>query len=766
MMDRLYSCARGYITGGLSIIPIDSSTKKPAISSWKQYQERIATDTELEVWFQQEIRAIAAIGGKVSGGLEILDFDVPEFYELWQQQILKKYPQLLLPTQRTGSGGYQVAYRAPNRKGNQKLAWKRDDEVRDGRRIAIETRGKGGYAILAPSLHPSGNYYKILQGSFDNIPELREEIAEDLLRISRQLCEMPYNRQDLAQLRQQQDRRTRPASSDDVIQKYNADHYIQTILEEYGYTEVSYNRMRRPDGTNGSVVLIPDSNVSFHWSSNDPLHRMGEGSQPLPVDPFDVFTWFEHTGDYRSAYVAIKRELGEWEENYNLTDLGNAHRLISLYGDTVRYDATRNRWLLWQDTYWAEDRNLQIENLAQRTVTTIYTEAGDWADAETRKAIAGHAKRSEDRGRLSAMVHLARSNRDIVVTSEILDQDPWLLTCRNGTLDLRSGRLRPHRKEDMITKLSPTTYDEAADCPLWEECLNTWMRGNQQDIRFLQKAVGYSLTGSIGEQCLFFLYGFGRNGKSTFIDIVMALLGDYAHKAPTSMIMAKDAGQSGIPNDIAQLKGVRFTVASELEKGKRLAEALVKDLTGNDPITARFLHQEYFTFWPTHKLWMYGNHKPVVRGTDDGIWRRIRLIPFVAQIPTEEMDTHLESKLMRELSGILRWAVEGCMLWQNEGLRPSESVENATNEYRSSMDVFSSFLTECCTVGIGYTCKFGVIYERYKAWCSENGERLDSAKMINLRLTELGFTAFSGSGNVSMRKGLTCESLRRITVED
>jgi putative DNA primase/helicase len=257
-------------------------------------------------------------------------------------------------------------------------------------------------------------------------------------------------------------------------------------------------------------------------------------------------------------------------------------------------------------------------------------------------------------------------------------------------------------------------------------------------IEFLRLAVGYSLTGDISEQCLFFLYGTGKNGKSTFIETIMALMDQYGLKTPVETLMSKQA--EGIRNDLARLAGSRLVAASETEEGRRLNETLVKDLTGGDTITARFLHKEFFEIRPTWKIWIYGNHKPEIRGTDEGIWRRMRLIPFTVKIPDSEQDPQLPARLKEELPGILAWAVRGCLDWQQAGRLPVPAVvQSATASYRYEMDMIGTWLAEHCLVSPNVVASAKALYTSYTAWCTASGERSVSQRRFGESLTERGF---------------------------
>lgn len=419
---------------------------------------------------------------------------------------------------------------------------------------------------------------------------------------------------------------------------------------------------------------------------------------------------------------------------YNLTDLGNARRLVHRHGRNLRYCWLWRKWLVWDGKRWVKDDTGEVYRLAKETVSSIYQEAAAAPNDEARKELGKHATRSEAGARIKEMVDLARS--DVPVMPDELDASPDLLNTESGTIDLRTGELREHRREDLITKIAPTTYRPDAAAPTWEAFLERVLPG--EDLRaFVQRAVGYSATGDTSEQCMFINHGGGANGKSTFQEAIAAALGDYAMRAPTEMLLAKRS--DGVPNDVARLKGARFVSASETEEGRRLAESRIKDLTGQDTITARFMKAEWFDFAPTHKLWLSTNHKPEIRGTDAAIWRRIRLVPWAVTIPPAEQDKKLPIALRHELAGILAWVVRGCLQWRREGLQAPDEVRKATGEYRAEMDVLAGFLVECCELDAGHWEYAKDLYECYKRWCDENGERPEPQRKFGGRLGERGF---------------------------
>jgi len=284
------------------------------------------------------------------------------------------------------------------------------------------------------------------------------------------------------------------------------------------------------------------------------------------------------------------------------------------------------------------------------------------------------AKVSESIRRREAMIKTAQYIQEINITADDLDCNPWLLNVRNGTIDVVTGEFREHRQEDMITKLANAEYDPAADCPLWKQFVREIMDYKPELINFLQTAIGWALTGDNTEQTMFILYGSGANGKTTFLNTIQYLLGDYATSTPTESFMKKNTDQ--YTNDIARLRGTRFVSTTEAEQGRRLSEPLIKKITGNDQITARFLYGEYFNFTPNFKIFTATNHKPVIKGTDHGIWRRIKLIPFTTTIAQDKQDKNLEAKLKQETSGILNWLLEGTARWKREGLIAPSDILN------------------------------------------------------------------------------------------
>ena len=418
------------------------------------------------------------------------------------------------------------------------------------------------------------------------------------------------------------------------------------------------------------------------------------------------------------------------------TDTTNAYRLMAEHGKDIRYNAVWKKWLVWNGTNWSLDDGYLVHDRGLKMIRGIYDELLKTADYRDRMDIEKHAMQSESARRRKALIEVASWIPELNVKTDDLDTNPWLLNVRNGTIDLTTGEIRAHNLDDLMTHCAKVDYVAGADCPAWRQFLLEIMGYNQELYMFVQKAAGWAITGDTSEQTMFILYGTGANGKSTFLNTVMNMMGDYACASPTETFMKKTGDQ--MTNDLARLRGARFVTTTETEQGRRLSEPLIKQITGNDRITARFLYGEFFNFVPTFKLWMATNHKPVIKGTDHGIWRRIKLVPFTTRIEEERQDKHLEQKLMAEAPGILNWLLEGVRRWRAEGLKAPNVVVNATDEYRAEMDVIGDFLKDRCSMAEGAAVRARELFKCYQDWCDDNNERACSERFFGLRLKELG----------------------------
>lgn len=379
------------------------------------------------------------------------------------------------------------------------------------------------------------------------------------------------------------------------------------------------------------------------------------------------------------------------------------------------------------------DETAQIMERAKNTARQIYGEASSAVDSKLQEEIAKHARVSQKLERLSAMIRLAQSIPAIIVRGKDLDSNPMLLAVRNGVVDLTTGTLRDPNPDDYITRQAPVTFDPEAACPTFLAFLQAIFDGDKDLVDYMQRVLGYCLTGDTSEQCMFFFYGFGANGKSTLLNVIKEMLGpDYCKQTPSDTLMAGAAG--AVRNDIARLDGVRVVLSNEVEEGSRLSETTIKQLTGNDPVAARFLYKEYFEYTPRFKIIMAGNHQPVVRGDDTGIWRRLQTVPFDVTIPQAQRDPALPDKLRAELPGILNFAVQGCLGWRSSRLSPPRAIQEALEEYRSDMDILGQWIDENCTADPQAQLSAAAAYADYRTWAQLQGHFVWSANAFGRKL--------------------------------
>jgi putative DNA primase/helicase len=425
---------------------------------------------------------------------------------------------------------------------------------------------------------------------------------------------------------------------------------------------------------------------------------------------------------------------------FNTTDKGNSYRVIHHFGETIRYCHTTSDWLIWNGQRWRVDDDNEILRICMATAETIYDEAEAVKEKseDLGKSLRKWAVRSEEGARLTSMPKLTQAFRELGVRLSDLDSDPYLLNVTNGTINLRDGSFDPHDRNDLLTRLAPVRYDPSACSPTWERFLATVFDGNADLIRFVQKCLGYSLTGDVTERALFILYGSGRNGKSTLVETVGRILGDYSTTSSAELVSARK-GDAAMPTDLARLVGIRFTAASETGEYSRLDEARVKHITGGDRIVGERKYRDPFEYDPQFKIWLSTNHQPMIRGIDDGIWDRIRLIPFTVRIADENVDRYLKDKLLREAPGILNWLVQGALLWQSEGIGKDSDVSAATASYRESMDSLGFFLQEEVVMDSLGSETVSLVYAKYEEWARKSGEFPISKRALTNRLRDRGF---------------------------
>jgi putative DNA primase/helicase len=499
------------------------------------------------------------------------------------------------------------------------------------------------------------------------------------------------------------------------------------------------------------VVVIPDNDKPGKKHAQkiaQSLSKVGAEAQivKLPELPEkgDVSDWLDNGGDKSKLLKLIettKPSAKVIDTDFNLTDAGNGERFAAQHGRKIRYCWTWGKWLFYDNKRWNITTGEQMANrLAVETARSIIREA-EGKNYSERGEILKWSHQSENTTRLAAMLTATKSVLPIAAYAEQFDKNIWLLNCLNGTVDLQTGKLRPHNPADMITKLCPVQYDLEAQLQLWNDFLAMATDGDNMMFDFLQTAIGYSLTGSIAEEKLFFIHGPAASGKSTFLEAVKATFGEYAQTSDfETFLQRKQVG--GIRNDIAKLNGARLVASIEVDDGKKLAEGLIKMLTGGDTVSARFLYKESFEFLPQFKLWLAANHAPRVKDDDDAIWRRILRVPFEQVVAKEDRNPKIKATLRNpEIAGsaILAWSVKGCLKWQRDGLIVPEVVKLSTEEYRQSQDPLKDFFDDECEFDLTAFVPVAELREAYDQHAKDNGVRYTlGPREFNKRLRAKG----------------------------
>lgn len=416
------------------------------------------------------------------------------------------------------------------------------------------------------------------------------------------------------------------------------------------------------------------------------------------------------------------------DKRYSYDDTGNAERMKDLFGENIRFNYTSNTWMYYDGKRWRNDDTGRMKILTDKVVDNMKNEklfVEDGIDQEDMEKFRyRHWKDSRNHNKKVNM--MKECEHLLPVTNETFDNDFNLFNVQNGFVNLKAGKLNDHERTNYFTKISNVEYTDKADCPKWDEFLDDIFLGNQELVRFIQRAVGYSLSGYTSEQVLFVLYGNGRNGKSVFLDILNEVFGNYSTNIQPQAIMASKNNSDASP-EIAKLDGARLVTTTEPNEGERFDEGLLKQLTGGDRVSARKLYENEFEFTPQFKLWMATNHKPYVRGRDEGIWRRFIIIPFDKQIPLHEVDRDLTKKLKRELPAIMRWCVDGFLEWQRIGLSEPKIIKEQRDEYRVEMDSIAMFIEECCDVNPLQKIKASELFNAYDQWAKENHQHIMSS---------------------------------------
>lgn len=516
---------------------------------------------------------------------------------------------------------------------------------------------------------------------------------------------------------------------------------------DYGFNVDCWTNPRAFDGLKGKKVILVFNHFGEEKASQ--FQALGDARKAEPAalriwKPFGLGD--ETTPDLRSYSGRYSiAEMLWWEKpwlhepppiddrrksGWPCTDMGNAERMASRYGRVIRYCRAWKKWIFWSGQRWEQDEMGKVNSMAKKTMRGIYEEAAGAYDKDEREMYSKWALKCEAAGKVNAMLQLVWSENGVPLMPSSLDPDPWKFNCPNGTIHLRTGELKIHDRGDLITRMSSVEFDPKADCPLWKQTVGRIFGGDAELISFVQRLFGMALTGDVSDQILPIFHGEGGNGKSTILNAFLDIMGpDYAIVAPPGLLFAK--ANEGHPTDKAALFGMRLVVDFESAEGARLNEALVKQLTGSDRISARRMREDFWTFMPTHKLILCTNNQPAISEAKNAIWRRLKLVPFDVEIPAEEQIADLPKLLKEEYPGILAWAVRGCMDWQRDGLKTPKAVQSATQEYREEEDTLSAFIHEECITGPSVRIKASKIYQSYRS-------NLDRSGIVALSMTGFG----------------------------
>lgn len=752
---------------GFSIIPLDHPAdpiadspkqigKVPALPTWEQYQTEPADDATLARWFGNgRQRNIGIVCGAVSG-IVAIDIDSLEAKN-WAQDHLPFTPMKTRTA--TGEHWYYRHCGTPVRN--------KARIVTTTGKIKLDCRGDGGYVVAPGSLHASGVQYERLgdwKTPLDSLPVFDSAwIAPPTPTPPPKTKQRLIPTDNLPPAAVETRARAYLAAMGPAIEGQGGDAHTfraagvlvndfglddatafailhawnQTCVPPWNDAELDTKiRNGRRYGSHPSGEKIEsitacrpsDSLVNFE-ARNAP-----ESSGLDNPDNADVASNTCGESAIRGTAISDSAVLSVPARGFPLTDLGNAEYFAALYGNHLRYDHRRERWLVWSGHRWQPDADAAVYRHAATAIRRRLHDAARLDDSEARARVAKWALSSESRGRLEALIVLARTKQPIADAGDRWDTQSMLLGVPNGVIDLTTGQLRAGQRDDRITMCAGAPFISDSTCPRWEQFQSEIFAGDASLVAYVQKVMGYSLTGDTSEQILILGHGIGSNGKGTLYNTFGDVLGDYAYSMPFSTVEMQQRG--AIPNDLAALDGRRYATASETNDGTRLNESRIKALTGCDPITARFLHGEFFTFRPQAKFWLAVNHKPVVRDDSFGFWRRIRLLPFTETFP---VTPGLAVALRAEYPGILAWAVRGCLAWQREGLTAPTAVLEATATFETDSDVVSEFLNEATTPDPTAEVRAAELYKHYKEWADRHGlgdrERL-TATAFGRKLTE------------------------------
>lgn len=772
----LIDAALRYASDGWHVFPLQPRGKAPLTPHG--FKDATRDPDLIRSWWSRWVDANIGIATGEPSGVSVIDVDLGKGGEESLDALIAAHGGDFLNTYtvQTGSGGVHLFYK--NVPGLGCSA----GTLAPG----IDVRAEGGYVVAAPSVHASGNRYSVVSKlPLASAPSWLETLAQTkpakrecnggaeggeprAERAADQTIEEVKRRLERIQNPEKRELLAKVFSGEAFAPAGSRDQTLQRIASSIAYVAPDRDPVELAEGLLGPSLATFEPDDAGKYTQADRVAWAAEKISRAQEDARrdrsvregqdiglkrallarrqdrlrEAKTAGQDTGDAQSDVDDAQADLDHAlaSKDYPRNDTGNAQRFVDEHGDSIRYVYAWDGWIVWDGSYWRPDEDGQVARLVTATVEKMLRAAADLPSDESgyRAKAVSWALTSGNHQKKVAIELEARSLVAIQPTE--LDQDPWLLSVANGTIDLRAGTLRAHDRNDKLTKLVPIAFDPTAQCPLWDGFMRTIFPS--QGLRdFVQRAVGYSLTGSIREQCMFLLIGDGSNGKSTFIETIRQTVGRHGFAAAMSAFIAK-SGDEGINNDIRALDGFRFVTAAETQRGRALAEEKIKQITGGDVVNARALYKEGVEFTAICKLWLSSNHKPKIRGTDEGIWRRLRVVPFVHQFVGTAKDPDFPEKLKAELPGILRWAIEGLIAWQASGLGTCAEVSQAVASYRAEMDPIGPFVEDDCILDPAQSETGMRLYGSYKQWCADASVHPITEPDFRARLEALGLEKF------------------------
>ena len=732
---------------GIPVLPIkDDGTRAPDIRSWRHFQESLPDEILMEVWFDNgQHKGVALVTGQFSG-IEALDFDDPNIYDLFKARasewgisdLLDRVEAGYLET--TPRQGHHLLYRPETVARNTRLALRPSDNPQQPK-VLIETRGEGGYVVVAPSsgeCHATRRPWVLLRGGVECIAEVTDAERDALFELARS-----FNTYE---------RPVRPVARGAAVQKqgrpgdaYNSRASWDSLLSEHGWTKVrsdgSQDYWAHPGKTgagHGATTNFNGSDRLYVFTTNSVFDSERSYSK------FEAYAILEHSSDFGAAARALAKAgygaLGSFER----TDLGNSDRFVEANLDEVRFCHDSGVWLVWDGTRWKEDAGkTQVFQRLRLLLDDMRADAEDLGGAE-REAALGWLKTSRSRRVIDATLGLAPRDIRVAACKSDFDADDWVLNVLNGTIDLRSGMLRPHDSTDLLRRRCDVEFIPGARHRKWEAFIDSVTEGDDEYAVFLQKVAGLALLGRNIFERIFILFGPGGTGKSTFLEALKAVLGEYAAAAEPDTFAARMKGR--ISNDVARMLEYRTAFVSEVGEEDQLAMPLIKQLTGGDSVAARKLYQEAYEGVGKLNVFMAVNQFPKVSTLDSGARRRIVALPFQRVVPEDERDHELKQMFVSKPGmqrAILAWAVEGCVLAQKEGLSPLPAyVAEATSFFWQETNPLSAFVQEQCVLGEKEAIGANDLWEDYEAWCEATRTKRVERSKFHSYLSDFGVTRY------------------------